>query len=181
MPITLGILAQSRQAPVATGAYELIESILLTSNATEVNFTGLSTYASTYKHLQIRTTIFSGQANLMPIFFNGNNSVATRCHVLRGNGSAVASFSEANTGQIQYAMYCGSSSIPSNSVLDILDAYSTNKNKTIRSFTSLSNEVALISGFTDTTAAISSIRLPHPNGFNFFAGTRFSLYGIRGA
>ncbi len=177
--IPLGILAASAVQPPAA-SYDLIQTFNVTSPVTEVNFANLAQYAGTYRHLQIRTVILSGQANLMPMSFNGNTTAATRCHVLRGNGSAVQSFGEPATGLINYAMYCGSSTIPSNSVVDILDAFSTTKNKTIRSLTSLNFEVALISGFTESTAAISSIRLPHPNGFNFLAGTRISLYGIRG-
>jgi len=67
-------------------------------------------------------------------------------------------------------------------VLDILDAYSTTKNKTIRSLSGMTggaNNLQLYSGLWNNTAAISSLNI-FPGATNFVAGSRFSLYGIRG-
>ena len=52
-PLPLGILAL---AGVTGGgpAYELLESTTLSSGASSVTFSGLSAYATDYKHLQIR-------------------------------------------------------------------------------------------------------------------------------
>jgi hypothetical protein len=189
MPITLGILAQSRQV-VATGAFDLLESTVLTGNQTSVEFTNLvSKYGATYQHLQLRTVILSSQANLVPLRFN-DSTASARGHFLRGTGSAVGSFTDSTsgTGLIPYQLSCGTSSIPTASVVDILDAFETTKNKTVRSFygdVSQSGNpfyVYFTSGFTDgLTAAIDKIAIPHPNAQNFTQYSRFSLYGIKGA
>ena len=68
-------------------------------------------------------------------------------------------------------------------VIDILDAYSTTKNKTIRSLNGLSGgEVAirLSSGTWRNTNAVTSITLFDGDGANLVTGSRFSIYGIRG-
>jgi hypothetical protein len=188
MPITLGILAQARQAPVAAGSYDLIESVVLSTGASSVTFSGLAAYASTYKHLQLRTVIFSNQANLVPIRLNASSS-ATRGHFLRGTGSAVGSFTDSagSGGLIPYQLSCGTTSIPTSSVVDILDAFSTTKNKTLRSFYSDCSQsgnppyVYFTSGFAvGLTDSLTSIEIPHPNGQNFNQFSRFSLYGIKG-
>jgi hypothetical protein len=73
-------------------------------------------------------------------------------------------------------------------VVDILDAFSTTKNKTVRAFsgnyTAANNLgdrqiVHLASGVYLSTTAINSLTLYAAN--NLVAGSRFSLYGIRGS
>jgi hypothetical protein len=70
-------------------------------------------------------------------------------------------------------------------VIDILDAFETTKNKTIRSFGgqvgSGANLILLHSGFWNNTAAISSITLGVNGAPQFATGCRFSLYGIKAA
>jgi surface protein len=66
--------------------------------------------------------------------------------------------------------------------VDILDAYSTTKNKTVRSlFGGVGSDVfssSLASGLFPSTASITSLDI---STFNTFAtGTRISLYGIKG-
>ena len=180
MPIPLGILAAAGfRPPAAGGSYDLLESIVLTGPQTSVSFANVSSYASTYKHLQIRTTIFSGQANLIGMTLNGDNGVRT--HVLRGRAGAVTSF---DNGGATYVMYCGDSSVASTSVVDLLDPFVSGKNKVARTMTGLvlsTPEVALTSALWAVTAPLSSITIPHPNGFNFLTGSRFALYGIKGS
>jgi hypothetical protein len=67
-------------------------------------------------------------------------------------------------------------------VVDILDPFSTTKNTTVRTLlgqTSSTNRVALSSGAFYSTAAITSVTL-FPETESILAGSRFSLYGIRG-
>jgi cytochrome P450 len=66
-------------------------------------------------------------------------------------------------------------------VVDILDSYSTTKNKTIRAFygkATASNRIALSSGFWNNTAALTQVRFSAIG--SFVTGSRFSLYGIKG-
>ena len=178
MPIPLGILAAAGIRPTAGGSYELIESVVLSSPASTINFTNLSGFASTYQHLQIRLVNFSGQANFGRININSNTGVNS--HFLRGRAGSVTS--AANGSTADYLYYIGSSSNPGFAVIDILDAFENGKNKTARALTGLMEstpDIALTSALWTVTDPISTISIPHPNGFNFSTGSRFSIYGLR--
>ena len=68
-------------------------------------------------------------------------------------------------------------------VYDILDPYSTTKNKTTRlfggrGFVTGDHKIVLASGLWRNTASVTSIDLVAND--NFVTGSRFSLYGIKG-
>ena len=66
-------------------------------------------------------------------------------------------------------------------VVDILDPYSTTKNKTIRGLGGLAaTNIALRSGSWASTDSVTSITCLPFSGGNWVAGSRFSLYGIKG-
>jgi hypothetical protein len=68
-------------------------------------------------------------------------------------------------------------------IIDIVDAYSTTKNKTIRSLQGVYStgfQVRLVSGSWRNTASITTIAMTSANSSNFLTGSRFSLYGIKG-
>jgi hypothetical protein len=176
---------------VSLSDYELISSTILGSSTSSVSFSSLGTYSSTYKHLQIRWTARSdrsGQDNdVLGITFNGDSGSNYAFHRLGGDGSSV--FSEAGTSQtlpvFGYTVAAGTTT--SNSfgagVIDILDPYSTTKNKTVRVLSGLvggRSWVFLASGLWMNTASATSITLDQLYGPNFIAGSRFSLYGIKG-
>jgi hypothetical protein len=67
-------------------------------------------------------------------------------------------------------------------VVDVLDAFSSTKNKTSRNFGGYagnSNNVSIYSGVWLSTASVTSMEISSAAN-NFVAGSRFSLYGIRG-
>lgn len=176
--IPLGVLAASAVQPAA-GAYEHIQTFDVTSPVTSVTFSNLAQYAGTYRHLQIRTVIFSNQANFIPLRINDNDAASVRSHVIRGRAGGVQTFGEP---QGPYVMFCGDTSIPSNSVVDILDAFTSGKNKTVRAMTSHMEgtpQIAMTTTLITVTDGVSSIRIPHPNNFSFNSGSRFSIYGVR--
>jgi hypothetical protein len=83
-------------------------------------------------------------------------------------------------------IYLGNSSITSNQftavVIDLLDVYSTTKNKTIRALYGSSgtpNVVQLLSGAWFSTSSTTSLTVGRLSN-NFTNGSRFSLYGIKG-
>jgi hypothetical protein len=189
MLIPLGFLAGSGGGVASD--YELIESVILGSSQSSVTFSSLDTYSSTYKHLQIRWTARSdrsGQDNdVLGIRFNGDSGSNYAFHRLGGDGSSV--FSESGTSQtlpaFGYTVAAGTTT--SNSfgagVIDILDPYSTTKNKTVRVLSGLTGGrswVFLASGLWMNTASATSITVDQLYGPNFIAGSRFSLYGIKG-
>jgi hypothetical protein len=184
MLIPLGFLAGS--GAVASD-YELIETQILGSSTPSITFSNLGTYSSTYKHLQIRAVTrsnTSGGAGAMQVRLNGDTGANYAWHRLGGYGSNPVQ-SGAGTSQtfmgIGFIVY---SDQPANvfgaSVLDILDPYSTTKNKTVRSFAGVPNTIELRSGAWFNTNSVTSV-LIKPDGSETFAiGSRFSLYGIKG-
>jgi hypothetical protein len=164
--------------------YELIESQILGSTASSITFSGLATYASVYKHLQIRAlarTNFASNELWSKISING--SEANRYHRLGGNGSTVASTEFAVGYVALFPAANGTTNSFGGAVIDILDPYSTTKNKTIRSihgFTGVTNWVFLSSALRIDTASTTSITLSADSTGSFISGSRFSLYGIKG-
>lgn len=188
-PIPLGILAASGGAPpVAAGAYDLLETTILSSSTSSVSFTNLvATYESTYKHLQIRTvgrTDASAGIRAVSIRINGDTGNNYVAHRLFGDGSTVESNAFTGNNFALIAYFTGATS-PSNAfganVLDFLNPFSTSKNTTIRSLGGLTsnNAVHLSSGLHTSTSAVNEIQVFATA--NFVSGTRISLYGIRAA
>jgi hypothetical protein len=182
MPITLGILAQSRQV-VDTGAFQLLESTVLTGNQTSVTFSNINTnYGSTYKHLQLRVvtrdTFTGGSGSTVFIRYNSDSGNNYAFHSLQGNGSSVTSSASSSTNRIVYQQSANGNF--SAQVIDILDAFSTTKNKTTRILDSAPTVpyVGLLSGLYMSTSAINTILL-QTEGFNLATGSRFSLYGVK--
>jgi hypothetical protein len=186
MPITLGILAQARQAPVAAGSYDLIESVVLGSTTASVTFSSLATYASTYKHLQIRMSVRTSRSDAgdnIRVQFNSDTGSNYRFHLLFGNGSSVASATGTNTF-IETYRAAGNTATANEfgaSVVDILDAFSTSKNTVTRGLGGLTSDpgIFLSSGLWLNTASLTSITLS--SGSSFLTNSRFSLYGLKGA
>jgi hypothetical protein len=183
MLIPFGILSAAGAGEEVAGAYELIESHILGSTTAEITFSSLDTYASTYKHLQIRmvsklTTTSTATDLLMR--FNGVTTSSYAGHRLLGNGSSVLSDSRASSSSAFIGLVDGDQFTPA--VIDVLDVYAT-KNKTVRTLVGVrgfASEVMLTSGLFNSTAAITSMTLLLPATRFFAAGSRFSLYGIKG-
>ena len=183
--IPLGILASV--ADVGTD-YELIESTILTGNASSVTFANLSTYASTYRHLQIRA-VMRASANQgevgYRIRFNGGSSTDYSFHRLLGNGSSASSYGDAAATYFFITGSAGTGAAATTGafgaiVTDILDAYSTTKNKTTRTLAGNATSVSLDSAGWFSTSALTSIVMESDPVSNFVSGSRFSLYGIKG-
>ena len=184
MPIPLGILAQFRQA--AAGDFVLLEQQVLGSTTASVTFSNLATYASTYKHLQIRLVARdNGGLGFSSIGFRFNNdssSIYAR-HSLSGNGSSVSSSAASSEtqgflGGITHAGSTANSFAPM--VIDLVDAYAS-KNKTVRVLGGQTQDsVYLISSLWASTAQINSMNIYSRIGADFVTGSRFSLYGVKG-
>jgi hypothetical protein len=188
----LGIFSAAGAGGGVAGDYELIESQILGSSQASVVFSSLATYASTYKHLQVRmatrttSTSFNRSDLIMRINADTGNNYAA--HYLFGSGSSVGSANDINVSW----MYVGS--ITTNldttgsfagGVLDLLDAYSTTKNKTTRSFSgrmggSSPYNIGLNSSHWRNTASVTSLTFSTLDASSLVAGSRFSLYGIKG-
>ena len=186
MLIPYGILSA---AGISSG-FELIETQILGSSTASITFSSLGTYSSTYKHLQLRWTYRGTNANLFDgilIRFNGDTTTSYTWHRLFGGDSAVASSASTTASSIGITSQMGgtgATSAFSSGVMDVLDAYSTTKNKTIRALTgrlpgASERFVNLTSGVYRQTASITSLTLIGEAG-SIAANSRFSLYGIKG-
>ena len=186
MLIPLGILESSGALP---GDYELIQTQILTSSQPSITFSNLGNFSTTYKHLQIRLaarSTFSGTlGDSLRLRINSDTGANYVNHGLLGNGSSVSSY--ASTGQSAlFQQRLTSAGMGASSfgaiVIDILDPYAT-KNKTIRSmggFADGTPRIELTSGLWLNTSSPTAIELASGNSADFVAGSRFSLYGIRG-
>jgi hypothetical protein len=181
MLIPLGFLAGSGAG--FDSSYELIESVTLGSSQGSIVFSNLGTYSSTYKHLQIRYAAKQSNSTSVGIYgrFNADTAGNYSWHYLAGNGSSVSSSALTSTTSmlVGSAFGTGTANAFGGGVIDILDSYSTTKNKTVRSLEGRATEwVALESGSWRNTASITSITL-FPDVYTFSTGSRFSIYGIR--
>jgi len=183
MLIPFGTLAASGAAPI--GDYELISTTLISSNTPSVTF-DVSSFASTYKHLQIRGASKSNHAatwEVGRISLNGDFAGNYSSHNLYGTGSTVGSNGEVN-GSSGYFTTSGATTANDfgAQVIDFLDAYSTTKNKTFRTLSGsrAASEIRLSSGAWRNTSAITSITLWTFGGTAWVSGSRFSIYGIKG-
>ena len=196
MLIPFGILSAAGAGGVAGGDYELIETTILGSAASSVTFSSLDTYASTYKHLQIRAMVRASASTDRvngSWRMNGDSGNNYAAHHMIGTGSTIAV--SALTSQNRANRALGDATVPAATatannfgaiVVDFLDVFSTTKNKTSRTLSGQVNasnpRVGFCSGVWFNTAAATSITLltdDSGGGYNWVAGSRFSLYGLR--
>ena len=191
-PLPLGILALAG-AGGGGGSFDLLQATTLTSSASSITFSSLSTYASEYQHIQIRavtrdTRAISG-ANNVTMRFNGDlNANYYQLHYLKGaDGSATSGAEGTNNYILPYTEPSASdtSDAFAVAVIDLLDAFSSNKYTTSRSFRGLnldaaySTQVGLSSGLWMNTASLTEISLAPVIG-SFAAYSRVAIYGVKG-
>ena len=182
MPIPLGILAVAGAGAGDTGAFDLLETTILSSTATSVTFSNLGNY-SAYKHLQLRMVVANATTSDTPLLtFNGVAGTSYAFHQLRTDGTGPFSVGFSSRARIEYLQNIDNSTnrfYPS--IIDILDFSNTSKNKTARFFSydsSGSNGILYFgSGLFNSTNAITSITITM--GSNFAVNSRFSLYGMK--
>jgi hypothetical protein len=191
----LGILsAAGAGGGVFSSDYELISTTLISSNTPSVTF-DVSSLGSTYKHLQIRGSIRTLRGSTGDIFgFRFNSDAATNynTHRITGTGASVE-FGGDNPNDALIITYNLSSSDAANQytafVMDLLDPFSTTKNKTTRLLfgngsapnTGAGNRhLGLESGMWRNTNAITSILAKPLIGSDLVSGSRLSIYGIKG-
>ena len=191
MPWNFGLLGAVALRP-PSGDYELIGTTILNSEQLSIDFINLNQYSSQYKHLQIRfsaRTTRSQNGDFLNLRFN-NQSSNYNSHTLYRSDPSVSSFSysviAAGTAAIvgEAAANQNTSNAFAGFVIDIIDPYSSTKNKTTKTFsgmaTPLYQAVSLNSGLWMNTEPVSSISLSTYFGNSFISGSRFSIYGVRG-
>jgi hypothetical protein len=168
----------------------LITSTVLTQNEPSITF-DVSAFNGVYRHLKLilvqRGT--NSEAGMQAVLrFNGDSSTSSYAmHSVWGNGSTVST-ETVTTGLLggiaPVCRYPGGTSVANTfgaGELEILDAYSSVKNKVIRNLhgqSSSENRIGISSGLWINTTPISSIYLQPQDGSSFAIGSRFSLYGV---
>lgn len=173
-------------------SFESIASAVGNDSSLTITF---SSIPSTYQHLQIRisavkTTTTSEELRLR---FNGDTATNYSWHNFSGYNTTVSARAGTSQTYIQVSSNVGSNAdmsttAPSIAIVDIHDYASTTKNKAVKSFGGVdqnittNSDINLNSGLWRSTSAINSITIFMPNnGANFKTTTTISLYGIRGA
>ena len=185
---TSNFLSGNSAASYATG-FDLLETTTLSTDTSSITFSGLSAYATDYKHLQIRAVGQVNQTNdsLHNIFMRLNSDTGNNYaqHLLYGQGSSVIAGGNASTNFMYVRNVFGSkanTAYAGSVVIDFLDIHSSSKNTTMRGFGGTTqpgeNQIGITSGLWNNTAAVTTILL-YLNSGSFSAGSRFSLIGSK--
>lgn len=169
----------------APATFELISTQILGSNAASVTFSAIP---ATYTHLQLRYVAQTvTNASVLRARFNSDATAANYSrHYLIGDGTSASSSATASNGWLDIGPLEIGTNLFTAGVVDILDYANTNKNKTVRAFAgrrgTANPQIQLSSGVWASTAAITSVTLSEAFfSQNLITGSRFSLYGIKGA
>lgn len=165
----------------AGSTYEPIATTTLGSATATVTFSSIS---GSYTDLVIITNTGNGSAGSAINVQVGNGSADTGSNYsttfLYGNGSSAISGRTTNATQM-LASRTADTLIANGSI--IFQNYSnTTTYKTMLSRGNATNEIVVAYvGLWRSTAAINYIKLTDQNGYNFSAGSTFTLYGITAA
>jgi hypothetical protein len=162
-----------------------LETIQLSSNASSVSFINLDKYAGEYRHLQLRSVArmtYGDAERSLNIRLNSDSGANYYNHGLYGQNTTVGSFGFSQTeGFIgSYSAGNAASGAYGAGITDILDAFSSTKNKVIKSLAGAATtpQVSIRSVLWSNTSPITSITLLETTSV-LVSGSRFSLYGIK--
>jgi hypothetical protein len=168
-------------------AIEAIATTYLEADAASVTF---SSIPQTYEHLQLRGSCrmdLSGSmyGSLYLQMGDGSIDTGTNYSTHMMYGAATSTTGGAATGATSINLRATpdgpSTRFPyyGRIVVDLLDYVNTDKNTTTFGVCGTGNaeQVALVSGLWDSTAAVDTIKLA-PSAGNWFHGSEFTLYGL---
>jgi hypothetical protein len=171
-------------------AYELIATVVGTGSS--VGFTSIP---QDYKHLQIRFTARSNAnfSTARPVYITYSGSASGYAgRVLYSDGSSVATAYVGGNPNVAYVpCLTGATGSFGAGIIDILDYTAGNKLRSSRSFyghqfgsnsgsgQQSRDHVSINGGSQIPTTTVTSLSLIEATG-GFIAGSRFSLYGIKG-
>jgi hypothetical protein len=177
----------SMSAGVVPSNEYLINTTTLPSNTPSVTF-DVSSFSGIYRHLQIVAAVRAQRDTFQNTYFhlrfNNDESASYANHFLINLSSSVSSFGSGSQNGMGLAWIPTQNAATNNfgaAVIDILDPFSSSKNKTIRTLGGSSGtdepRISLSSGAYFSTNPVSSITIFSTTG-NLIAGSRFSLYGV---
>lgn len=157
-----------------------IASVTLTSGQTSVT---IGSIPQIYKDLRLVVTYaMSGTSSASRLRFNGDTGANYNSVGMGGQGSAAASWSEANaTGGRVIGYSLGPTTGQQVFTLDAIDYQATDKHKTALSrMNDAAGDVMATATRWASTAAITSLTIYDVLGQTFITGSTFNLFGIRG-
>jgi len=168
----------SMSAGVVPSSEYLISTTVLTTATPSVTF-DVSSFAGVYKHLQI---VYAARSSVPQtgIFSRLNSLSSYSAHYVLGSGSSVVSGGFTSQSRAQIGLVTGTDATANHygaGVIDLLEPFSTTKNKTTRGLSASNFAVILMSSLSMSTDAVNTWELT-PDSGNFLAGSRFSLYGV---
>ena len=165
-----------------------LATINLSTSTSSVTFSGIP---SNYTHLQLSINARSASTGgSMRLEFNSDTSGSNYARQLFMGDGASASASAANADAVtaaigDFPVSSSAASVYGAYTIDILDAFSTTKRKTLRSFSGYdlngSGYIQFRSCLWTSQSAITSIRIYEGSGSSFAADSSFMLYGIKAA
>lgn len=173
---------------VENNADHFIAEAIVTTSVASVTFDVSNLAALGYKHLQFRCIAQNSAASSdqVDMRFNSDSSSNYSYHGMYGNGSSAGS--EASVPRTAAASICGMRSSADSysfeaSIVDLVDVFSSTKNKTIRAFRggtgASGSTVQIISNSWYSQSPVTSITLLG-RANNIGVGSRFSLYASKG-
>lgn len=189
----LGIIASSNQSGRAGGpisAFDALATITVpVGGVASVTFAGLPT--NIYSHLQIRVLGRSDAASGTSwayYTFNNDGGANYSTHYISADGSTASAGALTGTGNNteiranDFPRADTTTGIFGTAVVDILDAFSTTKYKTVKAFGGVdrngAGKISQYSGAWYNTAAINTIKIT-PQTNNWVQFTQISLYGVK--
>jgi len=186
----LGTIASSTRQGLATNSFESIASVTLTSTASTISFTSIS---SSYTHLQIRYNSRHDndtQNNMYMRLNSDNSSIYMRMYIFT-DGTTIQTIEDINTDAMGYFSVANSSRTANNfggGIINILDYKNTSKNKSVLARTGRAQQasgttgILMSAGQWASTSAVDTITFGMFAGEgNFVTNTTFALYGIKTA
>lgn len=162
-----------------------LETISLGANTASVSFINLDKYAGEYKHLQLRSIArmtYPDAERSLNIRLNSDSGANYYNHGLYGQNTTVGSYGFSQTEGFIGSFSAGNaaSGAYGAGITDILDAFSSTKNKVIKSLagSATTPQVSLRSVLWSNNSPVTSITLLDTTS-NLVTGSRFSLYGIK--
>jgi hypothetical protein len=177
-PIPLGILAAAGAS--AGPAMEHIETLTVTSTGvSQLAFSNLGSYSTTYRHLQIRGVIGSVGATPIDLRVNADSTLNSYQFAWFRAANNSVQTSQASDIRASEFTYLGTNNW-SSVVIDSLDAY-VSKAKSFRVIASAPQSLItqVWGGRWNNNASTTSLNI-YNRSSTFTVGTMLSIYGLRG-
>lgn len=182
------LVGNAAYIPFVPSAFDLIETISLDADAAGIEFLNVSNYSTDYAHLQLRiiARVDSTTAGYVSASINFNDDFGSNYawRRVRAEGSVTEGNMSTDTVTSDNKLYYGraprdgyTADVYWAGTVEIPDAFSINKKKTILSMGGIDQSANFFSGLWNSSSAIDTIFVDGDPGVGLKAGSKVSLYG----